>query len=323
MAVLFRQSMLLNGILCNSEVLYGVNKDHIEMLESVDRYFWRKIFQCPITTPTEIFFMETSCTPVRFILMKRRLMYYWNILQMTDDELVKRVFLSQRISPCKNDWVLQIDDDMRYCKIDKSDDEIKKMKKYSFKKLINEKIRNITNAYLLELRDDPSRSKSKKFYPSEELKDYLKSNELTTEEKQLLFLMKSRMTNLKWNFKGKYKNDMNCSLCKLNFVESETHLLQCDQLTCEPGLVEEMKKIQYDDIFGTLSEQIQAVKIWKKIFKMRAKKLEERKLSFGHQEHLQSASLGCSNQQREDPTHQDCASLTPYLQLLYQNDLGY
>ena len=69
------------------------------------------------------------------------------------------------------------------------------------------------------------------------------------------------MTDLKWNFKG-----------KLNFVESETHLLQCDQLTCEPGLVEEMKKIQYNDIFGTLSEQKQAVKIWKKIFKMRVKK---------------------------------------------------
>ena len=92
MAVLFRQSMLLNGILCNSEVLYGINKDHIEMLESVDRYFWRKIFQCPITTPSEIFYMETSSTPVKFILIKRRLMYYWNILQMTDAELVKRVF---------------------------------------------------------------------------------------------------------------------------------------------------------------------------------------------------------------------------------------
>ena len=127
MAVMFRQSMLLNGILCNSEVLYGVNKEHIEMLESVDRYFWRKIFQCPITTPTEIFFMETSCTPVRYILMKRRLMYYWNILQMTDDELVKRVFHIQSIAPCKNDWVLQIADDLRCCKIDKNEEEIKNL----------------------------------------------------------------------------------------------------------------------------------------------------------------------------------------------------
>ena len=39
MAVLFRQSMLLNSILCNSEVLYGLKKSHIETLESVDKYF--------------------------------------------------------------------------------------------------------------------------------------------------------------------------------------------------------------------------------------------------------------------------------------------
>ena len=242
---------------------------------------------------------------------------------MKDDELVKRVFISQRISPCKNDWVQQIDDDLRHCNIDKTDDEIKMMKYYSFKKLINEKVRDVTNTYLLELRDDPSRTKSKKFYPSEEMKDYLKSNDLTTDEKQLLFLMKSRMTDLKWNFKGKYQHNMNCSLCRLNFVESEHHLLQCNQLTCETGLSEEMNKIQYDDIFGSLSDQTKAVKVWKKIFKMRHRKLEERKLSFGHQEHHQSASFGCRSQRMEDPTHQDCCSLTPYLQLLYQNDLGY
>ena len=38
---MFRQSMLVNSILCNSEVLYGLNKSHIEKLESVDTYLWR------------------------------------------------------------------------------------------------------------------------------------------------------------------------------------------------------------------------------------------------------------------------------------------
>ena len=73
-----------------------------------------------------------------------------------------------------------------------------------------------------------------------------------------------------------------------------------------------MKKIKYDDIFGSLSEQKQAVKIWKKIFKMRDKKLEEEKMSLGHQEDRQSVSFGCSSQQREDPIHQDCACLLIY-----------
>ena len=41
MALLFRQSMLINSILCNVEVLYGLNNGHIEALESVDRNLLR------------------------------------------------------------------------------------------------------------------------------------------------------------------------------------------------------------------------------------------------------------------------------------------
>ena len=61
-AVLFRQSMLINSILCNSEVLYGLSKTHIETLESVESYY-----------------IETNTLLIRHIIMGRRLMYYWNI----------------------------------------------------------------------------------------------------------------------------------------------------------------------------------------------------------------------------------------------------
>ena len=45
MALRFRQSMLVNSTLCNFEVLYGPSKAHVEKIESVDKYFMRKIFQ--------------------------------------------------------------------------------------------------------------------------------------------------------------------------------------------------------------------------------------------------------------------------------------
>ena len=59
MALMFRQSMLINSILCNFEVLYGLNKTHVEKMESVDKNFMRRIFQAPISTPVESFFIET------------------------------------------------------------------------------------------------------------------------------------------------------------------------------------------------------------------------------------------------------------------------
>ena len=310
MAVMFRQSMLLNGILCNSEVLYGVNKNHIEILESVDKYFWRKVFQCPISTPTEIFYMETNTTPIKFVLMSRRLMYYWNILQMDDSELVKRVYNVQKISSCRNDWVRQISADLLLCKMNKSEDEIKMMKKYPFKKLVKQKIREASLEYLLALKNDPKRSKSKNIWPSEDMKLYLKTNLISTKEKILLFSMRSRTNDLKWNYKEKYKNNLNCSLCRKCFKESESHLLQCEELTSEPEISNEIKKIEYMDIYGTLKDQIQAVKVWKGIFKIRTLKLEKRKLSYGHQVHQLSASCSYSSPQVVDSSSLDSASST-------------
>ena len=75
MALLFRQSMLINSILCNFEVLHGLKKSHIEKMEAVDRYFMRRIFQSPISTPVESFYIETSVLPLKFVIIGRMLMY--------------------------------------------------------------------------------------------------------------------------------------------------------------------------------------------------------------------------------------------------------
>ena len=110
MAVLFRQSMLINGILCNSEVLYGLNKTHIEKLESVDVYLWRNVFSSMVTTPIENYYIETNTTPIR------RLMYYWTLLNKGDSELAKKVLETQQLLTSKNDWVLQLQIDLKECR---------------------------------------------------------------------------------------------------------------------------------------------------------------------------------------------------------------
>ena len=132
--------MPINCILCNSEVLYGINKTHIETLESVDKYYWRKVFGSLVSTPTESYFIETNTIPIRFILMSRRLMYYWNILQKDDTELVKKFFRTQKLIVSKNDWILQLNIDLDLCNITISEEKIKNMKKETFKSLVKSKI---------------------------------------------------------------------------------------------------------------------------------------------------------------------------------------
>ena len=45
---------------------------------------------------------------------------------MDDTELVKKVFIAQKISPCKDDWIHQIREDLSECDISLTEDEIKR-----------------------------------------------------------------------------------------------------------------------------------------------------------------------------------------------------
>ena len=91
MAMLFRSSMLVNGMLCSIEVVYGLKNSHIEQLEQCDRMLMKKIFNSVSTTATESYYLETNTLPLRFIIIAHRLVFYWNILQKPENELVKQV----------------------------------------------------------------------------------------------------------------------------------------------------------------------------------------------------------------------------------------
>ena len=118
-------------------------------------------------------------------------MYYWNLLQKDETELVKKVFLTQRSLATKNDWVTQLESDLKECEITLSEEEIKSMKKDTFKTLVKKQIKNAAKEYLIKLRN--KHSKTENLLVKDCMKDYLRSGEITTEEKKLLFAMKTRM----------------------------------------------------------------------------------------------------------------------------------
>ena len=95
------------------------------------------------------------------------------------------------------------------------------------------------------------------------------------------------------------ENDMQCRLCKKRGThESEIHVMSCEKIISDNHLKNELSGISYADIFGTLAQQVKAVKVWKKVLRVWNLKLEAEKLSpSGHQAHQlqgQSASLPCT-----------------------------
>ena len=152
MVILFRNTMLINGMLFSIESVHGLKDKHIDQLASCDKYLLRKAFDALSTTATESFYLETGILPVKYAIIARRLMYFWTILNKPDSELVKQVYSAQKIAPYKNDWILQIKDDLDMCNIELTETEIAKMKKEKFKVLVKNSVRELAREHLLNIK---------------------------------------------------------------------------------------------------------------------------------------------------------------------------
>ena len=118
MGLLFRTSLLLNGILFNTETMFSVTEKHLKLLEDCDKYLLRSLLNAVHSKPVETLYIETSTVPVRFVLQGRRIMYYWTLLKKSESELVKRVFMALKdFSNKKSDWITQVKADMQFCEI--------------------------------------------------------------------------------------------------------------------------------------------------------------------------------------------------------------
>ena len=188
------------------------------------------------------------------------LMYLWTILHKNDSELVRKVFDTQKQFPVKNDWVLQVEEDMHKCKLELTEEDIASM--------------NLSEEYLK--KQIAKHSKTDKLYPSDKMQNYLINLNMTVEEKKLLFLLRSRMYSVKKNFQNGI-SDIQCTLCSKS-EEDQQHLLVCEEIVKEEELKNVLvkSKISYEDIFGPPNKQTVAVKVWRVIDKIWKRKIKEK-----------------------------------------------
>ena len=132
------------------------------------------------------------------------------------------------------------------------------MSKNKFKKIVQEKIQKFANKYLHDLAKTHTKSakiENKKFVRQL----YFADRRFSREDIQLLFALRTRTINVKHNFKSQYEN-MNCRICKVeNSLEDEEHILHCGAFDEYTG------DIMFNDVYGNIDKQFEAVKIYKKV----------------------------------------------------------
>ena len=205
-AVILRESLLVSRLLFNSEAWYHITDKELDLLETVDTSFLRKILKAPNSTPKELLFLELGCKPLRDIIRERRLSFFHYILNEKKESTINR-FLWTQIRKCsKKDWVMTVFKDLNYLDIECSNLEvIKNMKKETFMKIV--KTRNEVKSFeRLEKTKETHSKVNKVKHDRIIMQKYLKASNIVISKEiaQQIFKIRCRVTDVKTNFKGKY-----------------------------------------------------------------------------------------------------------------------
>ena len=162
--------------------------------------------------------------------------------------------------PTKGDWASSCLQDLRYLEIFSSLEEIEKMPYNKFKNIIKIKIKEKAFSYLTK----KIRNKGKEIdYQELSMEEYLlpENRMLSIFEKQKLFEMKNKMTNIPSNFS---KSNMKYE-CYCGNEENMKHIFYCKSLSNGKE-----QKIEYDKIYnGTVTEQKEILTIFERNMKKR------------------------------------------------------
>ena len=266
-AIMLRNSLLVSSVLCNSEAWYNVTGAEYTYLETVDLMFLRKVLNAPKATPKEMLYLELGCLPFRYLIQKRRLVFLHYLLNEDSESMVHRCLMTQ----CKNanpkDWTSTVMKDIQELDIKMTFDEIKLMKKSSLANILNKAIEDKALKDLNQIKIKHSKVLHLK-HDYMKMKKYLMPNKMKTtrDEIQLIFKLRSRMTNIKKNYEGMY-DDLECSACGEE-EESQQHILECSVLVNMNKDYEELPK--YGKIFdGTVSEQVKIAKKFKQNMRLK------------------------------------------------------
>ena len=206
--------------------------------------------------------------PIRYVISKRRLMFLWTILNRDKDDLVRKVYEVQKIKKTKGDWYSLIEQEKQKYDLTVTDAEICQMSKFKYKTLVQKKVEKFAFENLKERASKHSKSAGiLSCISSLKMKrqDYLCENNFSKDDIKLLFKLRSRMLEVKTNFRGIHGSDLSCRTCDTCLIEDEDHLLSCKSIQIE----NQPQEIKYADVFGSVEQQRKAVKAFKAVMRKR------------------------------------------------------
>ena len=178
--------------------------------------------------------------------------HFHTLVTRSEDELTHKIYKAQKSNPVKGDWINHLKDDFELIGEEINENLARDTSRKDFKDIVKSKIREKVFNILKETQETHTKVKHIT-YNTFKLQDYMKSHMLTNHEVASLFSLRCRTyKSIQNNFGKKY----NCSLgCPA--LENQEHWIICDKTRGNLNT-----DIEYTHLFGTLTQQINIVKLF-------------------------------------------------------------
>ena len=255
-AMLLRESMLVNGITTNVEVWHSVLESEIEELQNVDKLMFRRLLNVPKSTPIESFYLELGVIPIGVIIKARRVNYLHSILGREQTGMVYSFFVTQWNSPTKGDWTELVQKDLEDLGIPSSFQFIRSKSKEAFKNLVKAKAKEYA-LKILQIKQNSHKKMKDLKYESIKIQKYFTRSDLSIEQKKLLFKFRTRMSDFGENYRAG-REKVICPLCESHVDNQELSFI-CPDIKNKVVISGKISDIYMEDIKLETVEVIQKI----------------------------------------------------------------
>ena len=266
-ALVLRESLFLSSILLNSEAWVNYSEKDVRILEQCDEILLTKILDCDSKSSNALKYLELGVVPIRFQIMRRKLGCLQYILKQEKDSMIFNVLKVTSENFVKNDFVFTCKKYLETLNINLTFDEIAKMSKFNFNKILKERMRIVAFSYLENQQSKQEKIKEIK-YSKLEIQEYLIHGDRNPKVSKLIYQARGQILDIKMQKKWKF-NDKLCNGCNLK-EESGQEILDCKNLGGNK------ENLSYNMFFSELaSEQLVVGNTLMKKLKMIEKLREE------------------------------------------------
>ena len=131
-----------------------------------------------------------------------------------ENSLLHRFSMAQLENPVQSDWTNQVKKDLTEVALDTSMQEIKMMSKETIKERVKASISKAAVIYLTKEKNKKLSKIMNVAHSDFNLQPYFNPMSMDVNEAKLLFLLRSRMVEVRTNFRNKY-SDILCPVCNM------------------------------------------------------------------------------------------------------------